>query len=139
MSEKVNNKTKSFGALPDIYQKNPRMKSTIANLSTMNSTNNNKNTYYNGNNQNSTLFLDNGTKENFKNKNTFFNNTNNNYNKFLGSSINIPNSNKEKKLDITEINDSLDKTVIMIKDMNNSILYFLFNSIIKINNNLINF
>lgn len=125
MSEKVNNKTKSFGALPDIHQKNPRMKSTFANLSTMNSTNNNKNSYYNGNNQNSTIFLDNGTKENFKNKNTFFNNTNNNYNKFLGSSLNIINSNKEKKLEITEINDSLDKTVIMIKDMNNGNLNFL--------------
>ena len=89
----------------------------------MNTTKNiTKNTLYRGN-QNSTIYFDNGSSENFnqRNKNTFFNNTNfNNYNKFLGSSLNTINSNNDKKFDLAEINESIDKTTnIMIKDMHN--------------------
>lgn len=132
LSEKNNIKTKSFGGLPSIHNKVG--KNNYANMSTMNTTKNNtKHTLYKGN-QNSTIFFDDGTAENFnkRNKNTFFNNTNlNNYNKFLGSSLNTINSNNDKKLDIAEVNDSIDRSQkIMIKDKQNrnlKIIFYLFN------------
>ncbi len=96
----------------------------------MNSTKDNtKNTLYKGY-QNSTIYFDNGTLENFnqRNKNTFFNNTNiNNYNKFLGSSLNTINTNNDKKLDLAEINESFDKSAnINIKDMHNRTFKSIF-------------
>lgn len=123
LSDKANTRNKSFGGLPSIKNKITRI-NNYANNSTMNTTKNNtKNTLYKGN-QNSTIYFDNGTLDNFnqRNKNTFFNNTNtNNYNKFLGSSLNTINSNNDKKFDLAEINESIDRTPnIMIKDMNNS-------------------
>ncbi len=125
LSDKAGTKTKSFGGLPNINNKIPKIKN-YANNSTMNTTNNNtKNTLYKRN-QNSTYF-DNGTLENFnqRNKNTFFNNTNiNNYNKFIGSSLNTINSNNDKKFDLAEINESTDKSPnIIIRDMHNRKLF----------------
>ena len=137
LSEKANSKNKFFGGLPNIHNKIPK-KNNYANNSTMNTTKNNtKNTLYKGN-QNSTIYFDNGTLENFnhRNKNTFFNNTNlNNYNKFLGSSLNMINSNNDKKFDLAEISESVDRTPnILIKDMNNRksfLTYFLKKPLIK--------
>lgn len=125
LSDKATTKSKSFGGLPNIHNKIPRI-NNYANNSTMNTTKDNtKNTLYKAN-QNSTIYFDNGTLENFnqRNKNTFFNNTNlNNYNKFLGSSLNTINSNNDRKFDLAEINESLDKSPnINIKDMHNRIL-----------------
>jgi len=128
LSERNNyRKTKIFGVLPDIRKKNPLIKSTLKNCSTMNTTkNNNIDTCYIQNNQNSTIILDNNTKGLFNNKNTFFSNTKNTYGNFI-----VPSSNfdkkviNEKRLDSTEINESLDKTNLITKDMNNSNFSFM--------------
>lgn len=115
-SEKSNAKIKSFSVLPNIHQKNARKTSTN-NYSTLNSTRAGTNNNYFTGQQISTNFLENGATETSRNKNALFNNSNNNYNKFVGSNNTI--SNGDKKNDTIENNDSMDKTNIMIKDMQN--------------------